>query len=145
MLVQRGGGEYHSHLLVSVSHHVTLHKAVNICSKYIPPSNDIDENEVKKLVNQLPKHFILLGDFNSHNTLWECKDKQKGKNLEKVINENDMCLLKNGALTYVNSFGRNHSAIDLTICKTTIYMVVITFSSWSKEQSSAAEKYSAGS
>ena len=26
----------------------TLHKAVNICSIYIPPSDDIDENQVKR-------------------------------------------------------------------------------------------------
>ena len=32
----------------------TLHKAVNICSIYIPPSNDIDENEVKTLIDQMP-------------------------------------------------------------------------------------------
>ena len=36
----------------------TLHKAVNICSIYIPPSDDIDGNEVKKLVDQLPQPFI---------------------------------------------------------------------------------------
>ena len=46
-----------------------LHKAVNICSIYIPPSNDIDKNELKKVIDQLPRPFILLRDFNSHNTL----------------------------------------------------------------------------
>ena len=45
-----------------------LYKAVmNICSIYIPPSDDIDENEVKKkIVDQLPKSFILFGDFNCY-------------------------------------------------------------------------------
>ena len=101
----------------------TLHKAVNICSIYIPPNDDIDKNELKKLIDQLPRPFILLGDFNSHNNLWGCKDtNKKGKMLEKVINENDMCLLNNGAFTYVNPSGGNHSAIDLSLCDPTAYM-----------------------
>ena len=67
--------------------------------------------------------FILFGDFNSHDTLWGCKDtNKKGKMLEKVINENDMCLLNNGAYTYVNPSSGNHSAIDLRICDPTAYM-----------------------
>ena len=82
-----------------------------------------DKNELKKLIDQLPRPLILLGDFNSHNTLWGCKDpNKKGKMLEKVINENDMCLLNNGAFTYVNPSNGNHSAIDLSICDPTAYM-----------------------
>ena len=100
----------------------TLHKAVNICSIYIPPNDDIDKNEVKKLVDQLPKPFILLEDYDSHNTLWGCKDVlKKGKILEKIVYKN-MCLLNNGTLTYVRSSSRNHSAFDLTISDPTVYM-----------------------
>ena len=33
-----------------------------------------------------------------------------------------MCLLNNGALTYVNPSSGNHSAIDLTICNPTVHM-----------------------
>ena len=63
-----------------------LHKAVNIGSIYIPPSNDIDKNKLKNLIDQLARPFILLGDFNCHNTVWGCKDtNQKGKMLEKVL------------------------------------------------------------
>ena len=87
----------------------TLHKAVNVCSIYFPPSDNIDENEEKNMADQLPKPFILLGDFNRHNTLWVCKDtNKKGKILENIINENDMCILNNGALTYVNPSSGHH-------------------------------------
>ena len=96
----------------------TLHKAI-----YIPPSDDIDKNELKKLIDQLPRPFILLGDFNSHNTLWGCKDtNKKGRMLEKVINENDTCLLNNGAFTYVNRSSGNHSAVNLSLCDSTAHM-----------------------
>ena len=33
-----------------------------------------------------------------------------------------MCLLHNGALTYVNPSSGNHSAIDLILCNPTVYM-----------------------
>ena len=46
-----------------------LQKAVNICSIYVPPSDDSDMNELKKLIDQLPRLFILFGDFNRHNPL----------------------------------------------------------------------------
>ena len=89
---------------------------MNICSIYIPPSDDIDKNELKKLIGQLPRPFILLGDFSI------CKDmNKKGKMLEKVINEN-MCLLNNIAFTYVNPSSGNHSDIDLSLCDPTAYM-----------------------
>ena len=42
--------------------------------------------------------------------------------LEKVINENDMCQLNNGAFTCVNPSSGNHSAIDLRICDPTACM-----------------------
>ena len=61
----------------------TMHKVANICSIYSPPSNDIDENEVKKQFDQLPKPFILLEDFNSHNTRWGVKTQTKGQKSRK--------------------------------------------------------------
>ena len=52
-----------------------------------------------------------------------CKDtNKKSKILEKIINENEMCLINNGALTYVNPSRGNYLAIDLTICNPTVYM-----------------------
>ena len=47
---------------------------------------------------------------------------KKGKILQKIITENDMCLLNNGAFTYVNPSSGNHSAIDLSICNPSVYM-----------------------
>ena len=56
--------------LQAVATQVTLHKTITICSIYIPPHEQINETELKNLIKQLTKPFILLGDFNSHNTLW---------------------------------------------------------------------------
>ena len=49
----------HSKIIITtniqaVAINATLHKAMNICSIYIPPSDDINKNELKKLTDQLP-------------------------------------------------------------------------------------------
>ena len=134
-----------------------LHKVVNICSIYIPPSDDIDKNELKNRIDQLPRPFIILGDFNSHNTLWGCKDTNKmGKMLEKVINENDMGLLNNVAFTYVNPSSGNHSVIDLSICDLIAHMAFVWnvyddscgsdhFPTLIQSSEASSEKHTAGS
>ena len=70
---------------------VTLHRTINICSLYIPPHDAINENELN-ILQQLLTPFILLGNFNSH-TIWGCRStNQKGKTLENIINNYNLCL-----------------------------------------------------
>ena len=49
----------------------TLHKTITVCSVYIPPSEELKELEQNNLIEQLPRPFIIMGDFNSHNETWE--------------------------------------------------------------------------
>ena len=59
-------------------------KSVTICSLYIPPHDPINVNELNSLIEQLPKQFILMRDFNSHNIIWGSKTTNKrGQILEK--------------------------------------------------------------
>ena len=64
-----------------------------------------------------PYTHLLLGDLNSHNTIWGCqKNNKKDKDLEKVINNNKLCILNNKSQTYLNPFTGSYSAIDLPLC-----------------------------
>ena len=64
----------------------------------------------------------MLGDLNSHSTVWGVKKKnKKGKDLEKVI-QNNLCILNNKSHTYLNSFTGSYSAIDLTLYDPVSYM-----------------------
>ena len=47
----------------------TLHKPENIWSIYIPLHDPINDKKLNKLMEQIPKHHILQGDINSHNTI----------------------------------------------------------------------------
>lgn len=56
------------------------------------PSNQ-PENEAKnhQIIKQLPAHFMILGYFNCHNTLWGCTDKNPNDRiLETILYNNDL-------------------------------------------------------
>ncbi len=65
--------------LQAVAVRLTLHRAITLCSVYMPPSYQL---KLDRLVDQFPTPFILMGDFNSHNPLWggsEFQRKSAGK------------------------------------------------------------------
>ena len=46
---------------------VTLHTTITFCNLYIPPSTALHLRDLTHLGSQLPKPFMIVGDFNSHN------------------------------------------------------------------------------
>ena len=103
--------------LQAVAVKATLHRALSICSIYIPPNEQINEKMIEELIRQLPKPFVLLGDFNSHSTLWGCKDTdKKGKQIENILNRNNLCLYNTKEPTHINLTNGSQSSIDLSIC-----------------------------
>ena len=94
----------------------TLHKTVNSCSIYIPPRDPINDVKFNKLKEQIHNPHILLGDLYSHNTIWGyLKTNQKGKDLEKIININNLCILNDKSPTHLNPSTGSYSAVDITI------------------------------
>ena len=96
ILIRNGIPQSKIHLstqLQAIAVKVTLYRIINICSIYIPPHDAINESEINNILQQLPTPFILLGDFNSHNTTWGCRSSNhKGQTLENIINNNNLCL-----------------------------------------------------
>ena len=96
----------------------TIHKPVNINSIYIPPHNPINDKILDKLIEQIPKSHILLGDLKKKkSTLYGAclKTNKKGTDLKKVINSNNLCILNNKSPTYLNPSKGSYLAIDITI------------------------------
>ena len=62
--------------LQAIAIKVTLHRTINICTLYITPHDTINKKELN-ILQQLPTPYILLGNFNSHNTIWSCKSKKE--------------------------------------------------------------------
>ena len=103
--------------LQAVAVRVTLHRPITICSVYIPPEYPLKISHLTNLTKQLPKPFILLGDFNAHSPLWGDKSlDDKGKVVEEFLLQNNICLFNDGSPTFRNRATFNPSAIDLTLC-----------------------------
>ena len=101
----------------------TFHKTVNICSIYILPHDLINDVKFNKLIEQIPKPYILLDDLNSHNTIYRClKTNQKSKDLEKIINSNNLFILNDKFPTNLNPSTGSYSAINITLSDPSSYM-----------------------
>lgn len=107
--------------LAAVAARVSLPKEMTICSIYLLPGENITRNVLNELVQQLPKPYILLGDFNAHSPQWGDKRlDQRGKMIEEFLVSNDNILLNDKVPTFIHSAYGSTSAIDLTIASPTI-------------------------
>jgi len=109
-----------SHLEV-IAVNMTAKSNLTICNIYLPNSQDFNASDIQNIIDQLPTPFIILGVFNSHNTLWGCNvTDHRGTKIETLLNTNNINILNNGQATRVNSSNGNLSAIDLTFSSATI-------------------------
>ena len=61
-------------------------------------------------------HTILVGDFNSHNILWNCDHTDSnGERLESMIDSLDLFLHNENSTTYVDMRRKYHSNLDLVL------------------------------
>ena len=80
--------------LQAVAVSVSVNKTITLCSVYLPPILQIHIQKLYHLIDQLPKPSLLMGDFNSHHTLWGCTNtNDKGRTIEDFINRHDLVLL----------------------------------------------------
>ena len=78
----------------------TLHKTITVCSVYIPLNEEPKELELNNLIEQLPRPFIIMGDFNSNNEIWGSKKSdKKGKVIESLLNQHHLCMYNNKSNT----------------------------------------------
>lgn len=92
-----------------------------LCNIYLPPNEPIEYDELAKLIIQLPKPFIILGDFNAHHSLWGSKvNSTRGKLIENLLSNFDLNIFNDGKGTRLNSSNGNETCIDLTICSASL-------------------------
>ena len=96
-------------------------KKICICNLYAPDSTDLTLTDLENLIQQLPRPFILLGDFNSRNTLWgSVYTDRRGRTIEKLLENDSIILLNDGNYTRHNASHNNFSAIDLSIASASL-------------------------
>ena len=108
----------------AIAIHAYLHKRITICNIYINPLQNFSKADLQNLAKQLPKPFIITGDFNSHHTLWYdhtlLPDQEPGvraKTIENFVLENDLNILDKDEHTYeIFRDGQLYTShIDLTL------------------------------
>ena len=69
-----------------------------------------------------------MGDFNAYNPLWgSLNTNNRGKVIEKLLEETDLCLYNDGSPTYLQPATLAPSYLDLTITEASLF----THFSWS--------------
>ena len=102
---------------------VTLHTTITFCNLYIPPSTALHLRDLTHLESQLPKPFMIVGDFNSHNYLWGGnKSDAKGKVMETFMTRSNICLFNDDTPTYLHPATGSFTSIDLTMCSPSLFM-----------------------
>ena len=97
-----------------------------ICSLYLPPANNLDQDLKQKLVNlldQLPRPFILLGDFNGRHPMWgDVISNARGNLIDSFIEEEELAILNTGKPTHFHVQTGTFSAIDISLCSPNCYL-----------------------
>lgn len=101
---------------------VSLNKTITICTLYLSPSTVISKIKLESLIHQLPRPFLLLGDFNGHSSFWGSADtNNQGKVIEDFISDHSLCLLNTGSPTFCASSG-SLTHVDLSICDPSLFL-----------------------
>ena len=109
-------------------------RQVTLCSLYLDPNLEdhlydnlghnrrLDISDIQDLVNQLPPPYVLMGDFNAKHTLWgNLRCDNWGYVVEQLLDDNDdIVLLNDGSPTRYDVFHGTTSAIDLTMCSSSL-------------------------
>ena len=99
---------------------VTIHsgRKITIASLYLSPNNYISKDEIKSVIRQLPRPFLLLGDFNAKHPLWDHSNPadQRGRLVEALIMEESLGIFNEGLNTHYHIQTNSFSAIDLSLC-----------------------------
>ncbi len=67
---------------------------------------------------------MVLGDFNAHSHLWGGKDDSevRGQNVEKVLDQHNLCLWNDDTPTFLSQANGSFTSIDLSMCSPSLFM-----------------------
>lgn len=91
--------------LQAVAAKIKMPVNLTVCSLYLPYET-YTINDVKDLMDQMPRPLLLLGDFNTHHRTW---GSGKGRELLQLLEDQDLVLLNDGRPTHFTSHSGNFS------------------------------------
>ena len=107
------------HLEVSIVRIFGNNKNVDIINLYTNGKHLISQGDFEHILTLVGKHFIIVGDFNIHDSLWDTEylgsETAAGKEFNQFVEENDLVILNDGTGTYLSPVSNQLSALDLTL------------------------------
>ena len=103
---------------------IHLKRTYTICTIYLPHL-PISYNDIENIIDQLPRPFLLLGDFNAKSPIWghpNTATDARGDIIERIILNKNVSILNNGAPTHYHVQTNSYSSIDLAICSSDILL-----------------------
>ena len=104
---------------------IFLKKKYTVCSLYLPPTRTDHglTEKLEDLLNQLPKPFLVLGDFNGRHPMWgDVVSNSRGNILYPFIEDKELAILNSGEATHFHIQTGTFSAIDLSLCSPDCYL-----------------------
>lgn len=93
---------------------------LTVCSLYLP-DNTWSLQDLQHLVTQLPRPFVLLGDYNAHNVMWGSDTTDaRGRLIEQLVNTSRISILNTGSPTHFSARSRTFSHIDLSLSSSSV-------------------------
>ena len=118
-LVKQGVPFYQVNLntnLEATAIRINLGREYTICNIYISPTENFSENNVINLIDQLPRPYIILGDFNARSPSWgDSVTNQHGRKIENLLLRSDTLILNDGGATHFHVQNATESCIDLSL------------------------------
>ena len=89
----------------------------SVCSLYLPPGETVSLSSILGLLAQLPRPYLVLGDFNARHTHWgDSVNNTRGNLFMQVLSNYDVSLLNDGSFTAYHTQTNSHTCIDLSLC-----------------------------
>ena len=99
---------------LSIQFSLASKRKITVTNIYHPPGTPINTASLQRIFAL--KDNIIVGDFNSHSTLWgSTRTDANGRVIEELLEEHDLTVLNTGEGTFVKPNSEGYSPLDLTI------------------------------
>lgn len=90
-------------------------KPYTVCNLYLSPTENVTGRQLQDLIAQLPRPFLVLGDFNARHPTWgDDTHNPRGRIVAEFLLTSDVCLLNTGHPTHFHVQTASLSCIDLS-------------------------------
>ena len=72
----------------------------SLCSVYFPPNDQILDQQIKKLIDQLPKPTMIVGDMNALNLMSDGYLDARGMTIQSIIETKNLAVLNEDQPTF---------------------------------------------